>query len=389
MNKSLLLGVGSFLLGTGVLVGTYVLIKEKNSYKSQVVNIITPDNIEEKLKEGEELLKQTNKISIEKALNLFNELASKETSPELKFRIKLGQAVALEKNKDRLVALEIYKELNHSDYITKEGRENIGYHLGNLLLRLNQEEEGKAHLEEVLRMSQDRKLRSNSLSSIADFYYKRKEFDKARKNYILAVHEDPNNLHARIGWTRALRSLGRDLNSIDIFDDYLEETPLESSKNEPKPKSVHGSKYFEKGKYYYDRKKYGKAITYFLKNAKQKIGNSEKEKTYFYLAESYFLIGENKKSKSYIQKTLLNPDPSFDQAAMYRKGTILFKEKKFADAASAFNVVIEKYPLSNYTSRAKSWKKEALSLLKENSQYNENGGEEPSRDALDEYSEDE
>ena len=184
MNKSLLLGVGSFLLGTGVLVGTYVLIKEKNSYKSQVVNIITPDNIEEKLKEGEELLKQTNKISIEKALNLFNELASKETSPELKFRIKLGQAVALEKNKDRLVALEIYKELNHSDYITKEGIENIGYHLGNLLLRLNQEEEGKAHLEEVLRMSQDRKLRSNSLSSIADFYYKRKEFDKARKNYI-------------------------------------------------------------------------------------------------------------------------------------------------------------------------------------------------------------
>jgi tetratricopeptide (TPR) repeat protein len=389
MTKSLILGIGSFLVGSGILVGSYVIFKENQFPKEAQFTVISPEKVEEKLLEGEELLKQTNKLSIEKALMIFNELASKNVSPEVRFRIKFGQAVALEKNKDRLVALEIYKDLNQTKDLEKNGREKVGYHLGNLLLRLNQEEEGRAHLEEVLRTSENRKLRSLSLISIADFYYKRKEFDKAKKNYILSVHEDPNNIHARIGWTRALRAQGKDLNSLDLFDDYIEEPQMELP-SIPSKQLVPGdvSNLFQKGKHFFDRKKYTKAIQYFSKNLDNKLSTSEREKTYYYLAEAHFFIGENSKSKSYIQKVLLNPDSSYDQASLYRKGTILFKEKKYADAAAAFNDVVDKYPISNFTNRAKSWKNESLSLLKENQKYNSQDNIE-SRDSFDEYSEDE
>jgi tetratricopeptide (TPR) repeat protein len=153
---------------------------------------------------------------------LFNELASQKIPKEYFFRVKFGQAVALEKNKDRLLALKSYKEIAALEGLTPQEREELEYRLGNLLLKLNQEEEGKAYLGYVLRNSENRELRSQALTSIADYYFEQRRFDKSAENYSLALQEDRYNVRARVGLEQSLKNLGKDANYTDIFPENLD-----------------------------------------------------------------------------------------------------------------------------------------------------------------------
>jgi tetratricopeptide (TPR) repeat protein len=367
---------GTTLILLGLLIGGYVLSRDIRSISNQqsissVASVVTPDNLEEKLKEGEILLLQNNKISTEKALNLFNELAAKNTSSDLNNRIRFGLGVALYKNKDRLVALEIFKELNQIKDLKKDEREKVSYHLGNILLQINQEEEGKAHLEDVLRSSDNHKLRSGVFNSLGDFYLKRRDSDKARKNYILAVYEDPNNVHARIGWRRAIRSLGRNMDSLDLFDDYIEEQPVAQYKiQENQENSANGISQLEKGRHFFDRKDYNKAISHLNKALSYPLSSISKERAFHYLTESYFGLGKNSQALRYAQETLYNPVSNLDPAAHYRKGTIFYKQGKYTEAAAEFDSVIDKFPNSPYIEKAKAYKKESLTMISENQKYN-------------------
>ncbi|MCX8000111.1 MAG: hypothetical protein N3A69_14350, partial [Leptospiraceae bacterium] len=65
-----------------------------------------------------------------------------------------------------MLALKTYKEIASLDGLSSQEREELEYRLGNLLLKLNQEEEGKAYLGYVLRNSENRELRSQALTSI-------------------------------------------------------------------------------------------------------------------------------------------------------------------------------------------------------------------------------
>lgn len=359
MNKLALMIAGFLFVSVGLLTGVYVLVNgnDKKSY-----------SIQEKINMGEELLKQSNRKSTEKALSIFSELSSKNIDSEYKFRVKFGLAHALEKNKDRLLALEIYKELNQYEGLSKEQREKLGYALGNLLLNLNQEEEGKIHLDFVLKTSEDRKIRSKALSAIADYYMRKKEFEKARKNYILAVQEYPSNVHARIGWGKALRELGKDFASYDIFDDYLEDTAY-IDKDEPKVATEYKASVFEKAKTYYNKRKFEKALQHFKKALAVSESAIQTERSLYYIAECYYSLGKFKESLNYIEQVLTNENTSLDQAALYRRGIIAFRSGKYDKAAAVFQDVVEKYPSSSFTTKANSWRKESLELMNEESLY--------------------
>jgi tetratricopeptide (TPR) repeat protein len=377
LSKNFFALAGTTLILLGLLIGAYVITREfKTLTAQQTIHMVTPENIEEKLKEGEILLLQNNKQSTEKALSLFNELAAKNTSNEYNTRIRFGLAVSLYKNKDRLVALEIFKELNQIKDLKREEREKISYHLGSILLQINQEEEGKAHLEDVLRTSDNHKLRSGAFVSLANFYMKRRDFDKARKNYILSVYEDPNNIHARIGWRKSIRSLGRNMDSLDLFDDYLEESPVAQYKEqESQENSRNGASHLEKGRYFFDRKDYGKSISHLNKALTYPLDSVSRERAYHYLSESYYATGKNSHALKYAQETIFNPSPNLDPAAYYRRGTIYYKQGKYAEAAAEFETVIDKFPSSVYAQKSKSYKKESLTMIKEDSTYNSELGE--------------
>ena len=166
MSRLIYVLVGFLFVSGGVLTAVYIMVNKAE--EKSVENNAYP--FEERLKIAEELLSQSSKKSSQKALLLFTELSSKSVPDAYKFRVTFGHAGALQKNKDRLRALDIYKELNQVPNLSKDERENLSYALGNLLLVLNQEEEGKIHLNSVLQTSRDNKLRSRALLSIADFF---------------------------------------------------------------------------------------------------------------------------------------------------------------------------------------------------------------------------
>jgi tetratricopeptide (TPR) repeat protein len=367
MNKFGLAIAGLVFIIVGLLTGVIVHLNESSSKATETLV---------KLKEGEELLKQTNKVSSRKALLLFNELSAQDLPKDLIFRVRFGQAVALEKNKDRLLALKSYKELVQINSIRQSEREQLEYRLGNLLLKLNQEEEGRAYLGNVLRASEDRELRSLCLTAIADYFYDQQKWDKAGENYSLALQEDRYNVHARVGLERSLKGLGKDVNYSDIFPENLDYlyTP-EPVKTVPKKQTStqesSSTGYFEKGRQYYLKKKYNFAITNFLRALKVTKSGLEKERTLYYLTECYIAIGRYDLALKYADWVLTNPNTSLDSAAVFKKGVIFFKMGKYKEAITFFNEVMEKYPESNpnIVSLSDKWRKEALQLLREESKF--------------------
>ncbi len=359
MNTRVIIVLAGFLLiSGGVFTAFFQSIVSNENEKNKVIT--------EKIKEGEELLLQSSKSSHEKALAIFSELNSKEDIEKFKFKIKFGLARSLEKNSDQLRALEIYRELNFSANSSSwsKDRENLSYALGNILLKLNREEEGKGHLDEVLKKSEDKKIRSLVLGAFGDFYFRKKDLEKARKNYSLAVQEDSSNVHARIGWGRVLFGLGKDWASYEIFDDYLSDGKYFDIDGE-KNVSEYASSIFQRGKEYYHKKEFLRSIDSFKKILTLKDAGKLEEKALYYISESYASLGRGKEAMLYIDKILKNSDTSLDQSALFRKGTILFKWGSYEKAAGVFQSIIDRYPRNNITEKSIAWKRECMELLTE------------------------
>ncbi|MBP9885731.1 MAG: tetratricopeptide repeat protein [Leptospiraceae bacterium] len=367
MSRLILILVGFIFVAAGVLTGVYVIVN--HAEEKTVENNAYP--FEERLKIAEELLSQSSKKSSQKALLLFTELTSKTVPDIFRFRVSFGHAGALQKNKDRLRALDIYKELNQMPNLSKEERENLSYALGNLLLLLNQEEEGKIHLNSVLQTSRDNKLRSKALLSIADFFMRKSKYENASKNYFLAVQEYPNNVQARIGWTRALRKLGKDFASYDIFENYSEEV---SALDHVEPKvavNEEKSAAFDKIKILYNKNQFEKALTAFTKLLKRTRDGKQREKILYYMGECNLKLGRYPQAIHFAEEVLINEPGSLDHYALFTKGMALFATKKYDRAAVVFNAIVDKYEPSTVTERAKKYAKECIQLLKEESNYSE------------------
>ncbi|TGM41888.1 hypothetical protein EHQ75_07255 [Leptospira levettii] len=313
----------------------------------------------EKIAEGEEYLKQTNPHSREKAIVIFSELAGKQGLEKYEFQIKYNQARALEKNSDFYPALDIYKDLKKNINWKQEDRDKLSYSLGNLLLKIGNEPEGKAHLESVLQSSSDNKLRSKTFMALADHYYKIGQYETARKNYVLSLQEDPNHTESRIGWGRTLRKLGKDWASFDVFDEYIETQDGLAGADE-KVVGEYKDKVFKEAEDIYTKKQYFKSIELFQKSLAVNPSPKKEEEALYYIALAYDAIGKQTESLTYINKVLNNSDYSLDQASLYKKGTIYFRQGKFEKAAGIFQTIVDKYPKNQITDKAIAWKKESL-----------------------------
>ncbi|MBK8395339.1 MAG: tetratricopeptide repeat protein [Leptospiraceae bacterium] len=389
MSRLIFVLIGFLFIASGVLTGVYWMVNHAEEKTTE--NNAYP--FEEKLKIAEELLSQSSKKSSQKALLLFTELSSKTVPEPFKFRVAFGHAGALQKNKDRLRALDIYKELNQLANLSKEERENLSYALGNLLLILNQEEEGKIHLNSVLQTSKDNKLRSKVLLSIADFFMRKMKYESASKNYFLAVQEYPNNVQARIGWTRALRKLGKDFASYDIFENYSEEvSALEKVDTRPKTKEIKSTA-FENAKTFYNKNQFEKALKLFSRLLKKTPNGKEKERILYYMGESNLKLGRYSEAIRFAEEVLVNEPTSLDHYALYTKGMALFASKKYDRAAAVFNAIVDKYEPSIITERSKKYANECIQLLKEDSKYPSNeekkDGDTESPDIPDDFDSDE
>ncbi|TGK20939.1 hypothetical protein EHO61_03525 [Leptospira fluminis] len=360
MNRSIILVTGFLFICAGLLTGIYTaLIQENDSGNRSVL---------EKIREGEEYLKHSNAKSTEKALDIFSELSAKELPTQFGFRIKYDLGRALEKTNDKMLALGIYRELNQKDDLSREERAKVAYGLGNLLLKLNRDEEGKGHLEEVLRISGDNKLRSNALSAIADYYMKKGNYELSRKNYVLAIQEDPENVKARVRWGKSLRKMGRDWSAYDVYEDYVQADAY-FDKDKSSVDSEFRTGLLEKGRQLYFRKQYYGAIDSLKKALDLGVSEKAREQAWYYIAESYDSLGKSDSALQYLNKILENSDSTMDQAALFRKGTIYFRGGNYEKAASIFQEANDRNHDNALGRKAAAWKKEALDQIEDDLNY--------------------
>ncbi|EQA34849.1 tetratricopeptide repeat protein [Leptospira inadai serovar Lyme str. 10] len=360
MNRSIILVTGFLFICAGLLTGIYTAVIQDNEGNNREVL--------EKIREGEEFLKHSNPKSAEKALDIFSELSAKEVSTQLAFRIKYDLGKALEKSNDKMLALGIYRELNQKDGLSREERAKVAYGLGNLLLMLNRDEEGKGHLEEVLRTSNDNKLRSNALSAIADYYMKKGNYDQSRKNYVLALQEDPENVKARVRWGKSLRKMGKDWSAYDVYEDYVQSDAY-FDRDKISVDSEFRSGLLEKGRQLYFRKQYYGAIESFKKALDLGVSEKAREQAWYFIAESYDSIGKPDSALQYLNKILENADSAMDQAALFRKGTIYFRSGNYEKAASSFQEANDRNHDNALGRKAAAWKKESLDQIEDNLNY--------------------
>jgi len=363
MNRSIILLVGFILISTGVLVTVYQFLFEKESVSREAVL--------EKILQGEEYLRQSNESSKEKAISIFSELSAKSV-PEFQFRIRFNLAKALEKNGESYRALEMYQSLNKN--LTSEDEESLSLALGNLLLRLDRESEGRAHLDTVLRKSTDRKSRALAHYYLGNYYFSKNQWESARKNYALAIQEDPNLTDARLGLGRSLHKLGKDQAFFDIFDGYLEESSKMDGTN-PKVEIEYKSEILKQARDFYTNKKYWKAIEYFQKALTLNLSGKEEEYVLFTIAASYESLNRYRDAIQYYNQVLTNSTYSLDQEAIFRKGRIYFLQGQYERAASVFQVAIEKYPKNHITEKAIAWKKESLDQIRDTIEFREPGAD--------------
>ncbi|MCG9876704.1 MAG: tetratricopeptide repeat protein [Leptospiraceae bacterium] len=354
MNRSIIVLTGFLLISAGLMTAAYQTLFQKDLYAQE--------GILEKILEGEEYLQQTGDSSKSKAVSIFSELVAKN-NPQYEFRIKYNLAKALENSGDKYRALEIYQSINRTNDISITEQEKLSLSLGDLLLRMNRENEGRVHLDNVLRTSTDRKIRSKVFKSLADYNYNLSQWETARKNYVLAIQEDGNYTEARIGLGRVLKKQGKDYAAFDLFDGYLEESSRMDG-TDPKIESEYKSGVYEKAKTFFVSKQYYKAIEYFQKSIE--LGQNE-EGSLYYIASSYDALGKYTEAIQTINKLLNNSVYSLDQDALFKKGTIYFKQAKYENAAAIFQVVIDKYNKNHITEKAIAWKKECLDQLQEKS----------------------
>lgn len=376
MNRAIVALAGFLMIATGTFTALYHTTLEKEE--------IIDTSLLERILEGEEYLKQNNDLSKQKAVTIFSELAGKQLPTDLVFRVKYNQAKALERTGERYLALEKLKELKSLPNPTPIESEKLSASLGILLLKVDEETEGKGHLEAVLRSSNEPKLRSKVLQALADFSYRQGQFETARKNYVLALREDGNNNPARIGWGRSLRKLGKDLAAFDVFDEYLD-TEKEMDGVDPKIHSEYRDSVYTDARMAFVKKQYWKSIEYFKKALTLNPSPAVQESALYYIALSFDGLGKKTEALDHLNKVLNNENYSLDQAALYKKGTIYFKEGDFEKAASIFQTISDKYPKNHITEKAMAWKKESLDQYKEGEDIEKSSFSEPiAKDAANE-----
>lgn len=361
MNRSVVLLAGFLLISAGVMTAVYQTVFQQE--------ITTSEQLLEKILEGEEYLQQSSKTAHEKALSIFSELSAKK-HPDLYFRVRFNLGKSLEKTGDKYRALEIYQGLNRIPGLSLTEQENLGVSIGDLLLRLNRETEGKVHLDSVLRTSTDRKIRSQVFQSLGNYYFQQSKFEEARKQFTLAVKEDSGSTEARIGLGRVLRKMGKDWAAYEIYDEYLEESASMNG-TDPSIAQEYKSDVFEKAKGFFVAKQYYRAIEYFQKAIQLNPSGSVAENSLFYLASCYDALGKQTEAIQYLNKVLNNSVYSLDQEALFKKGTIYFRKGKYDQAASVFQVAIEKYPKNHISEKAMAWKKECMDMLREKGEFQE------------------
>ncbi|MCP5483670.1 MAG: tetratricopeptide repeat protein [Spirochaetales bacterium] len=319
------------------------------------------------LREADEYLRQNSREAAENASAIFNRVLARNINPEINQLARYGLGVALEKMDDRAAALEYYEDLRREQIHDPALADRVDYSLGKLYLFISHEEEGRSLLEALLARTRDPELKSRIHTAYGMFYLSRGDGRRAKENFTIALEYYPSNLQARRGQARAARGQGGDWASFEYYDDYLVgRSNLEPETRQRVAEEVRRDAY-NGGIRSYRSNEFTAAIPYFRRVIDGGGNDDLTEKATYWLAESYAGAGRTRDAIRCYDQVLANSNTEMDQAALIKKGIILFEGRQLEAAARSFQRAIDDYPSGGYTEKAIEWRRETMAQIREQS----------------------
>ncbi|MDH5655926.1 MAG: tetratricopeptide repeat protein [Spirochaetia bacterium] len=318
------------------------------------------------LREAEEYLRQNTTDSAKEAFRLFNKVLSLDLDKEINQMARYGIAVSLEKQGDvaaSLAHLRILKNENVENHVLDE---KVNFRHGKILLSINHVEEGRAILDSVLFTTKDDTLKSDIHTAFGFFFSSRGSFGRARENFDIALKYNPENLQAELGRAEAYKNIKRSL-SYDYYDDYF----LGNSRLNPEErKKVYSNlKYeaYDKGITAYRSGRYNDAVYFLSKSIDKYTDANIREKSLYWLGESYLASGKRDKAARTFSRVLKNSNSSMDQPALIKMGILDFQKGSYESAARSFQNAVQNYPGDKYSDQAKEWLDESMKMIEDKS----------------------
>ena len=327
--------------------------------------------IRNRLREADEYLRQNTRSSARRAQTLFTRIYTLEKlSRKYRQLSRHGLGVALEKQGDRAAALGHFRGLKKEGIEDGALADKNDYRLGRLLLIINHEAEGRSLLEATLARTNDRLLKSKIHTALGFFYLRRGARRRARENFTIALKYFPDNLRAELGRADALRAMGRYDLAFDYYDDYL----IGPSRLRPRHRRRVMERVrrdsFEIAIRSYRAGRYARAARFFRKTLATEGRSSVRERARYWLAESYYQRRLYTSAFKLFGKVLSNENTRMDQAALIKRGIILFRRGKMKDAARSFQRAEREFPRGAYWEQAREWRREAEAQIRDDVEIN-------------------
>lgn len=354
------------------------------------------------LRKAEEYLRQNSPESARYARDIFNDILSRDLGESISHEARYGLASSLDRLDDRRAALAHLRDLKKQGVTDRKLADNVDYLLGRLLILYGKQEEGKSLLEALLARTTDNTLKSKIHTTFADNYAIRGDEKNARRNYMIALEYNPDNLHAEIARIEDIENkkyfryeyydhymLGRFHSERDSFHSVDEYRKDSSQKKRPaqkehkkdvkekkeekseKKKGPTALELYRDGMVLHREGKYSEAVQTFEEAIKKKPSEDLLEKILYRKAQSMLANGDENGALAGFEKVLENKDLKLDQAAYVQRGIIYFDRSDFQNALKLFSRAVSEFPAGEYTDKAARWKKETENQIRDQAQLEE------------------
>lgn len=295
--------------------------------------------------------------TINQSITLFTKLIARypETKPVQEAYYYIGKSYE-NLNLYRLAYLKYSSILRNNHPDVSDGlKKDIMVRLARINVMKQYSEEGVHQLYSLLNNSSNREFRARVYSELGHTYLKTREFNRAKRMFDIALHENGGNEEALLGKARAFMHMGQDNQAYDLYEYFLRYYGAISQYSKDVRNSYRDQAY-RSGLRAYRGGNHWNAISYFNRLLRNFPYDSKAENALYWTGESYFAMNRFDKALGYFDRVLSNGHYQKDQDAQIKKGYAYFSIRKFDLAAREFQRYLSNYPRGRYSHVARQWK---------------------------------
>ena len=328
-----------------------------------------------KITRGQFYLEQDNEDAWRKAVDEFTKAASIYPGSAAGREAVYYLANAYEKLGMLDIAQSKYRKL-HKHPLSEDMKKRVRFKLAKIQILRSYSDEGKSGLLALLAQTQEKTLRSEIYTELGHYYYKKRDFAQAQKNYEIALAEDSENKDARVKLAKSLTAQGKHKAAYSVYETYL----THIGEIDPRKKTVvttYKSDILSRGMALFHKGAFAKSIEHFQLVASRFAGTPQAEDGLYYTGIAYFKMGSYYKAIESFNKVITHSPATQDDAAMVKKGEAYYQLKNFEKAAATFAEARARYGNGRYGLIARDWEEESKRAIQERYRMNKPAVVEP------------